>query len=154
MWTPTLRDAPCGRSSGRGAYPKTSRPLTAGRAHVPLQGRGFGLAIDDEIMALRLAQDRLFDRPVEGRVIRARAQGRAQIGAVLLAKAHVELARAGHAHAVAALAEIMSERRDEADPAAGLSRAPVARRPAGAIVDLFKRKSLRQTIAHLRERQI
>ena len=70
------------------------------------------------------------DRLVQQSVVGARAQRRAQIGRVLLAEAHVERARAGEAHAVAALAEIVRERRDEAEPAAGFLDAHVARRAA------------------------
>ena len=60
-----------------------------------------------------------------------RAQRPAQVGRVLLAQAHVHGAGAGHPHAVAALAEIVGQRRDEAEPAAGLrdlARSAPARR--------------------------
>ena len=50
-----------------------------------------------------------------------RAQRRAQIGGVLLAEAHIERAGAGDPHAIAALAEIVGQRRDEAEPPAGLA---------------------------------
>src|SRR6185369_5896160 len=95
-------------------------------------------AVDDEVVALGLARDRGADGVHENRVIAARAQRRAQVGGVFLAEAHVERAGAGHAHAVAALAEIMGERRDEAEPPPGLLDREVARRAAGAIVGLFQ----------------
>ena len=61
------------------------------------------------------------------------AQRRAQIGGVVLAQAHIERAGAGDAHAIAALAEIVRERRDEAEPAAGLGDVEIARRAAGRV---------------------
>ena len=95
---------------------------TAGRARAP---------VDDEVVALRLARDRLVDRRVDEIVALRGAQRRAQVGGVLLAEAHVERAGAGEAHAIAALAEIMRQRRDEAEPPAGLGDAHIARRAAG-----------------------
>ena len=61
----------------------------------------------------------------------AGADHRAQVGGVLLAQAGVQGAGAGQPHAVAGLAEIVAERGDEAQPAAGLGHLDVARRPAG-----------------------
>ena len=77
-------------------------------------------AVDDEVVALRLARDRLVDRGLKQIVALGGAERRAQVGGVLLAEAHVERAGAGDAHAVAAFAEIVGQRRDEAEPAAGL----------------------------------
>ena len=68
-----------------------------------------------------------------GRVGIDARNGVAQIGAVLLAQAHVEHAGAGEAHAVAAFAEIMGEGRDQAQPAAGFRHVEIARRAAGAM---------------------
>src|SRR5205807_6700454 len=48
-----------------------------------------------------------------------RAQQRAQIGRILLAKAHVKRSGAGHPHAIAAFAKIMGEGGDEAQTAPG-----------------------------------
>src|SRR5215510_5009666 len=93
-------------------------------------------AIDDEIVALGLAADRLMDGRLQEIVALARPQRRAQVGGVILAEAHVERTRAGEPHAVAALAEIMRQRRDEAKATAGLAHAHIAGRPARAIVDL------------------
>src|SRR6056297_3621881 len=85
-------------------------------AHVARDAAIDRLARIVEIMALWLARDGVanlgFERGVIGRVV---AQGRAQVGHVFLSEAHVELAGAGEAHAVAAFAEVMRERRDEAD---------------------------------------
>ena len=67
-------------------------------------------------------------------------QGRAQVGGILLAQAHVERAGAGEPHAVAALAEIMGERRDEAEPAAGLLHPHIARRAAGLVGNVLQRE--------------
>ena len=46
-------------------------------------------------------------------------QRRPQIGRVVLAKAHKERAGAGHAHAIAAFAEIMGEGRNKPNPTTG-----------------------------------
>ena len=51
-------------------------------------------------------------------------------------------------------AEIVGERRDEAEPAAGLGDRDVARRAAGAIVDVVQREALGQARAHHRQRQV
>ncbi len=71
-------------------------------------------------MAARIAS---FHRPVLG----AGAQGRAQVGHVFLAEAHVKLAGAGQPDAVAAFAEVVGERRDEADLLARLLQPDIAR---------------------------
>ena len=83
-------------------------------------GRRGMCAVDHEVMALGLAGDRFLDRGVQRLRRFATPQRRAQIRSVVLAEAHIERAGAGDADAVAALAEIMGQRRDEAEPAAGL----------------------------------
>ena len=83
-----------------------------------------------------------------------RAQHRAQVGVVLLAEAHVELAGAGQPHPVAALAEIVGERRDEADPAAGLADADVAGRAAGALGGVGQRPAGVELGAEVAERPV
>src|SRR6185437_10703848 len=79
---------------------------------------------------------------------------RAQIGGVLLAQAHEERAGAGQPHAVAALAEIVGQRRDHAEPAAGLAHRIVARRAARPIVALVERPAPLQIGPDQRQRQI
>src|SRR5262249_46760933 len=116
--------------------------LSARHAHMARERRAAVAAVDDEIVAPGLARDRLVDRGVEQIVAFRSAQRRAQICGVLLSEAHVQRARAGDADAVAGLAEIMGERRDEAEPAAGLLDAHVARRAARAIVDVLERVAL------------
>ena len=54
---------------------------------------------------------------VQRRVVGAGAQHAAEIGGIVLAEAHVQRAGAGQPHPVAAFAEIMRHRRDEADAA-------------------------------------
>src|SRR5579863_10241400 len=88
-------------------------------------------AVDLEIVAFWLARNRVFNRLLKQFVVRRGAQRRPQIRRILLAEAHVERAGAGDADAVAALAEIMGQRRDEAEPAAGLSDFDIAGRPTG-----------------------
>ena len=82
---------------------------------------------------------------VEELVALGGAQRRAQVGGVFLAEAHIERAGAGQPHAVAALAEIMGQRRDEAEPAAGLRDLDIAGRAAGAVVDVVSVKLLRES---------
>src|SRR5215207_9228098 len=96
----------------------TIRRSTARDAHVTTHGRTVAAAVDDEVVALGLARDGVLDRLVEALVAVRRAHGRAQIGSVLLAEAHIELARAGQAHAIARFAEIVRQRRDKTEAAA------------------------------------
>ena len=92
----------------------------AGDAHVARDGGAVAAAVDDEVVALGLAADRLVDGG-DQRVVRfAGAQRRAQVGRVVLAQAHVEHARAGQPHAVAGFAEIVGHRRDETERTDGL----------------------------------
>src|SRR5215472_4355157 len=107
-------------------------------------------AVDDEIMALGLARNRFVDRRLEQRVIRACPQWRAQMSTVVLAEAHIKCAGAGEPHAVAALAEIMSHRRDEAEAAASLTHGVVTRRAARAVIGLIERPAPLQRCAHHR----
>src|SRR6478609_7608650 len=97
------------------------RPSAPRHAHMAPDGRAGMPSVDDEVMALRLARDRLVHGTVEQGIVAGGAHGGAQIGGVLLAKAHVESAGAGQAHPVAAFAEIMGHRRDEAEQPAGLA---------------------------------
>src|SRR3546814_18933117 len=97
---------------------------------MPWDGGRVAPAVDDEVVALRLARDGGVDGGLERRVVLAGAQRRAEVGRVLLAEAHVERAGAGQPHPVAGLAEVMRERRDEADAPAGLGAVHVARRAA------------------------
>src|SRR5215211_469967 len=77
-------------------------------AHVTAQRRA--------VVALRLAGDGIDDRPFEKLVAFGGAHRCPQVGGVLLAEAHEELASAGEAHSVAAFAEIVRHRCDEAQP--------------------------------------
>src|SRR5258708_6511109 len=88
----------------------------AGDAHMARHRWSIVAAIDDEIVALGLAGDRFVNGGLEQPVALGQAQRGAQIGGVLLTEAHIERAGAGDADAIAALAEIVRQRRDEADP--------------------------------------
>src|SRR5213076_306916 len=57
-------------------------------------------------------------------------------------------------HTVAALAEVMRQRRDEAEPAAGLGHAHIAGRAAGPQGDLGERPALREPPPDLAEWQV
>src|SRR5215207_9528748 len=83
---------------------------TARHAHVAADRGAVAAAVDDEVMPLRLAGDGVRDGLFETFIALREAHGRSQVGRVLLAEAHVELARAGEAHAVAALAVVMRQR--------------------------------------------
>src|SRR5262245_2207721 len=128
--------------------------LTPGHAHVAGGGRPLMAAVDDEILALGLARDRFRNRRIEQSVALGRAQRGAQIGGVFLAEAHVEGSRAGHPHSIAGFAEIVGQRRDEAEPAAGLDDVDVARRSAAAIVDILEREPFAQARPHDRQRKV
>src|SRR6185437_16169468 len=106
----------------------------AGERHLAGYGGAVVEAIDDEVVALGLAADGLVDGRIDDGIIRRGAQRRTQIGGIVLAEAHIEHAGASQAHAVAAFAEIVAQRRDEAEPPPGLAHAHIPRRPAGAIV--------------------
>ena len=68
-------------------------------------GRGGGTAVDDEVMALRLAADRLVDRGVERVVARVGPDDGAQIGDIVLPEAQIQLAGCRQPDAVAAFTE-------------------------------------------------
>src|SRR5262245_2286993 len=138
------------REAKRGAT-GTSAPS---HAHVARQRRPPVAPVDDEIVPLGFARDRFRDRRVEQVVALGRPQWRTQIGSVFLTEAHIERSGAGDPHAVAGFAEIVGERRDEAEPTAGLADVDVARRAAGAIVDVGEREAFRQVCPHDRQRKV
>ena len=72
------------------------------------------------------------------------AKRRAQIGGIFLAQTHEKGAGAGQANTVAAFAEIMGHRRDEAQATAGLGDLYVAGRAAGLVGDRQKVVFFRQ----------
>src|SRR5437870_4527563 len=81
--------------------------LSAGHAHVARHGGTVVRAVDDEVVTLGLARDRLGNRGMKEIVGFRGAKRGTQVGGVLLPEAHEQRARAGHADAVAAFAEIM-----------------------------------------------
>ena len=82
------------------------------------------------------------------------AQRCTQIGGVVLAKTHEERSGASEPHAIAALAEVMRERRDHPETAARLTDDVITRGAPGAIVGLLKGPMALQLSAHDGERQI
>src|SRR3954453_9505060 len=90
--------------------------LAAGHAHVARYRRTAMAAVDDEVMALRLAQNCGIDCRIEQIVALGGTQRRAQISGVFLPKTHIQRTGAGQTHAIARLAEIMRQRGDEAEP--------------------------------------
>jgi len=111
-------------------------------------------AVDDEVVALGFSADRFIDGGIEKIVGFRGAQRFAQVGGVLLTEAHIERAGAGHSYAIARFTEIMRERSDEPEAAAGLRNVHVARRPAGPIIDVVEPVALGKPRAHERQRQI
>src|SRR5687768_16000224 len=109
--------------------------------------------VDDEVVSLGLARDRLLDSPCDG-LVGARSQGGAQISRILLPETHVERARAGQSDPVAALAEIVSHRGDKAEPAAGLGDLDVTRRTARAVRNVPNGPAVHESRAYDGQRQI
>ena len=64
-----------------------------GHAHVPRDGRALVVAVDDEVVPLRLAADGLVDRGMQDGVALGRAQRRPQVGRVVLPEKFAEYAR-------------------------------------------------------------
>src|SRR5215469_1475079 len=86
----------------------------AGHTHMAADRRPVMTAVDDEVVTLGFAADRLADRRFEKLVTFGLAQRRTQVRGILLAEAHVEGPGTGDPDPVAALAEIVGQRRDEA----------------------------------------
>ena len=85
-------------------------------------------------MALGLAGDGGLDRGNQRAiVIGVVPQGTAQICIVFLPETHVQLTSAGEADAVAALAEIMGQRRDEPDALPGIRQSHITGRAPGPV---------------------
>src|SRR5690625_3129312 len=103
-------------------------------------------------MTLGLARDRLADRLFERLIIFGCTHHLAQIRIIILAEAHIKLPRAGQAHAIAALAKIMGERRDEADPLPGFLDTDIARRAARALLRVGQGPALLQPRTHILQR--
>src|ERR1700761_1003680 len=97
--------------------------------------------VDNEIVAFGFARNRLVDGGQERSIALGGAQRLTQVGGVLLAEAPVECTGAGEAHAIAGFAEIIGQRRNEPEPAAGLGDASVARRAAAAVIKVFEVKA-------------
>src|SRR5665811_1532682 len=102
--------------------------------------------IDNEIMAFRLAGHGLVDCGMQKRVGRAGPHGLPEIRGVLLPEAHIECAGTCDSDPVAGLAEIVSHRRDEAEPAPCLRDAHISGRPPGPI-----RSVLELSLIHISE---
>src|ERR1017187_526061 len=116
----------------------------ASERHRATDGRTLVASIDDEIVALGFAADGFVDGSVDHGFVRRGAQGRTKIGGIVLSEAHIKHASASQAHAVAGLAEIMAERRNEAKPSSGLAYSNVARWTARAIIERIHEKAFRQ----------
>ena len=116
----------------------------AGPTHVARDRRPIVVAVDDEVVALGLATDGLGNGGVDEVVALGGAQRCAQISSVVLSEAHVERACAGEAHPVAAFAEIVGERRDEAEAATGFLDAHITGRTTGFVGNVVQRELVHQ----------
>src|SRR6516165_11103534 len=121
---------------------------------MPADARPVMAAIDNEVVPLRLGPDGAVDGLAERFVVGRGPQRLAQIGSVLLAEAGMDRAGAGDPHPVTGLAEIMGHRRDEAERAAGLVDADVARGSPGALVEVGQGELLGEASAYQRQRYI
>ncbi|EKD60276.1 MAG: hypothetical protein ACD_54C00842G0001, partial [uncultured bacterium] len=107
-----------------------------------------------EIMAFRLAGNGGADGLVQGGIIGAGPQRRAQVGHVFLTQTHIQLAGAGQPDAVAAFAEIMRQRRDEADALAGFGKPDIAGGATGAVGQIDQREAGCQFCAQIFQRPV
>src|SRR5690606_36039942 len=108
-------------------------PILASRhTHMPAQRRLRPRPVDDEIVPLGLDQHGLIERCVERARLPA-AQRVAQIDLIVLTQAQEQLPCSGQPHAVAAFAEIVAHRGDEAQYAVGLGYVHIAGRSSGAL---------------------
>src|SRR5215831_15749928 len=132
----------------RVCIPAEASRLSARHAHMAGDGRTLVAAIDDEVVPLGLAADRLVNRSHEQVVGLRRTQWFAQIGRVFLAETHIKRAGAGHPYAIAGFAEIMRQRSNETEAAAGFRNTHVACRTASPIIDLLEPIALGKPRAH------
>ena len=122
-----------GEAVAASASAQTKERLSAARrVHMTLRSRR-SRSGDDEIVTLGFARYRRADRLDKRPVGRGAAERLAQIGRILLAETHIEHAGAGDAHPVAAFAEIVGKRRDEAEASPSLLNVVIARRAAGGV---------------------
>src|SRR3984885_11949622 len=128
--------------------------LSPGHAHVARYSRDTIGPVNDEIMAFGFAGDRLSDRRIEKTIPFRGAEWGAQIGCVFVPQTHVKPASACHSHPIAGRAKIVSQRRDEANQAAGLPDSHVPRRSTGAIVGLLQTETPSELRAHFHQRQV
>src|SRR5262249_323340 len=104
----------------------------AGDTHMARNCRTLMAPVDDEIMTLGLTGDGFADSCDQAFITFGLTQGCPQIGGVILTKAHEQSTGTGQSYAIAALAEVMRERRDEAETLAGFLDADITRRTAAA----------------------
>ena len=106
---------------------------------------------DAEMARGDAAEDRARLRPALAPDVLAGADDGAQIGRVLLPEAEVERTGRGQPDAVAAFAEIVGHRRDEAEAAAGFGHFHIAGRAARLVGNVGERETVREIGAHLRQ---
>src|SRR5262245_15709164 len=111
-------------------------------------------SIDDEVVTPWLARNRFHDCRIEQIVAFGCSKRGAQIGGVFLTETHVQSPCARYSHPIARFAEIVGQRRNEAEAAAGLGDFDVARRPAAAIVDILEREAFGQAGPYDRQRKV
>src|SRR5688572_18103767 len=89
---------------GYPAHPPPGRSA-AGDAHVARHGGAAMIAVDDEVVPLRLPANGFANRGLEQVVALRGAERSTEIRGIFLAEAHVERTGAGDADAIAAFAE-------------------------------------------------
>ena len=122
-----------------------------GNAHVT-RDRG-ALGVDAEFMAERLARDQLVERRVDARRP-AGTQQIAQFDSLVMAEATEDRASRGNPDAVAAGAEIVGERGDQAKLRLRPGELEIARRPASAVQGRDQGELLGERVLDAVERQI
>src|SRR6516165_6436075 len=95
-------------------------------------------AVDNEVVPLGLTTDCLLDRRFEELVAFGLPQRGTEVRRILLAKAHIEGSGTGEPDPIAALAEIVGQRGDKAEPTSRLAHRDIARGPAGSVVGLVQ----------------
>src|ERR1700722_4128821 len=118
----------------------------AGRVHMAVNG-GRRRQGNDEVMAFGLARYACADSRYERTIGHGSSERLAQIDRILLAETHIERARAGDAHPIAAFAEIVRKRSDKPEAPPRLLDVVVTRRAAGDVTRGRERQRFLQAIA-------
>src|SRR5262249_47142749 len=117
------------------------------------RGRSTG-STDNKIMHARLVSDRQMDCAHQLSIVRRSASHCLEVDGIFLGETGVQDTRGRNENAIAALTEILCERRYEADRVAGFGHASVARRTTGAQRKAAQRPAAFDRPAQLMQRGI